>query len=205
MHVDRFFPVEFFTFRNSDIDNQALISKLEKVRSPIKEGTCLSMTADIHILPEFSELFQWINRCITEMKNYMSYDCDRIDITSSWFNVSMPDRNHYMNYHRHSMSFYSGVYYLTEGASTVFEDPVIHRTQAQIEVLRKDYNPSEYIIPEPGKLVLFPSWVYHMSQTHLGKNSRYIISFNTMPAGKINHNSAADSKANIEIRNNDGQ
>ena len=103
------------------------------------------------------------------------------------------------------MSFYSGVYYLTEGASTVFEDPVIHRTQAQIEVLRKDYNPSEYIIPEPGKLVLFPSWVYHLSQIHLGKNSRYIISFNTMPAGKINYNSAADSKANIEIRNNDGQ
>ena len=68
MHVDRFFPVEFFTFRNSDIDNQALISKLERVRSPIKEGTCLSMTDDIHNLPEFSQLFQWIDECITEMK-----------------------------------------------------------------------------------------------------------------------------------------
>lgn len=205
MQIDKFFPVEFFTFRNENIDNRDLISKLECVKSPIRQGTCLSMTADIHNLPEFKELFSWIRTCISEMHQHMAYDCDRIEITSSWFNVSMPDMNHYMNYHRHSMSFYSGVYYLTAGSSTVFEDPVIHRTQAQIEVLRKGHSPVEYIEPEPGKLVLFPSWVYHMSQTHIGKESRYIISFNTLPTGKINHSMADDSKAHIEIGKTDGQ
>lgn len=103
------------------------------------------------------------------------------------------------------MSFYSGVYYLTEGAATIFEDPVIHRTQAQLEVLRKKHDPLEYIIPVPGKLVLFPSWVYHMSQMHIGKQSRYIISFNTLPAGRINHSTAADSKAYIELGKANGQ
>lgn len=200
MQIDKFFPVEFFTFRNENIDNEDLISKLEKVPSAIREGTCLSFTADLHNRPEFSELFLWFNDCIKQMKDYMAYDCDSIDITSSWFNISFPDKNHFMNYHRHSMSFYSGVYYLTEGANTVFEDPVLHRIQAQIEVLRLNKLPFEDIEPEPGKLVIFPSWMYHMSKTHLGKNKRYIVSFNTMPTGKINYNMAADSRANLQVK-----
>lgn len=201
MRVDSFFPVEFFSFQNDSIDNRELISKLENLPAPMRDSTCLSFTKDIHNLPEFNNLFSWIRSCIHEMKEYMTYDCDSIDITTSWYNVYYPGKNHYVNYHRHSMSFYSGVYYLTDGSVTTFEDPVFHRVQAQIEVLRKNIKPFEYITPEPGKLVLFPSWMFHASQTHLGRDPRYIISFNTLPCGEINYNLAAhDSRAAIEIK-----
>jgi uncharacterized protein (TIGR02466 family) len=99
------------------------------------------------------------------------------------------------------MSFFSAVYYVTDGSPTVFEDPVKHRTEAQLEVLRHEYAPHHFVEAVPGKLILFPSWLYHSSTPHFGNEDRYVISFNVMPTGAINYNLATDSVANIEVHN----
>jgi uncharacterized protein (TIGR02466 family) len=158
------------------------------------------MLADLRKKPEFKELFDWFNVCLEEIRQTMKYDCDKLEITNSWFNVALGGYNMYQNYHRHSMSFYSAIYYATDGAATVFDDPVTQRNHAQLEVLRHEFSPT-YISPaEAGKLVIFPSWMYHSSQQHLDSHNRYIISFNTMPTGKINHMLATDSKTEISIK-----
>lgn len=203
MEILKLFPTELFVFENTNIDNAALIKCTQRIDDnvQVKKTTTLSMLYDLRKVDEFKELFEWFNSCLEEVRTTMKYDCDRFEITNSWFNVALGNYDMYQNYHRHSMSFFSAVYYMTEGSATVFEDPVIHRTQAQLEVLRHDYNPFYESIPKPGKLVIFPSWMYHRSLPHLDTTDRYIISFNSLPAGRINHNLATDSKAHIEIKN----
>jgi uncharacterized protein (TIGR02466 family) len=194
------FPTTFYEFKNTDIDNDQLITKLKKYSDKVKLGHVISSLHVLHNKPEFTELFSWIGSCLESVRVEEKYDCDRFDITNSWFNVSKAESAMAMNYHRHSMSFYSGVYYTTHGAPTVFEDPVIHRTQAQIEVLKHDYRPTHEIFPEPGKLIIFPSWIYHYSWPHTENFDRTIISFNSLPAGEINFNLANDSKVHLEVK-----
>lgn len=197
------FPVNFFVFRNTHIDNRQLISQLEVYADQVKESSNISYIRNLHDKPEVSEVFEWFDECLEQVRINQKYDCDKFDITSSWFNRALPQSGMSQNYHRHSMSFFSAVYYLTDGAPTVFEDPVLHRTQAQLEVLRFDYKPFEYIQPEAGKLVIFPSWMYHSTVPHIANNDRYIISFNTLPTGHVNYNLATDSVAHITVETKD--
>lgn len=197
------FPTDIFIFHNKDINNDQLIVDLEEYADLVKQSSTLSFIRNIHDKPKMNTLFTWINSCLDEIKTSEKYDCDKFEITSSWFNRAMPNSGMAQNYHRHSMSFFSGVYYLTDGAHTVFEDPVIHRTQAELEVLRFDHSPIEYSTAEPGKLIIFPSWLYHTSMPHYGSKDRYIISFNTMPTGYVNYNLATDSVAHITVETKD--
>jgi hypothetical protein len=76
------------------------------------------------------------------------------------------------------------------------------RSQGQIEVIRKNYQPFERFAAEPGKLLIFPSWVYHQAPPHMADFDRYIISFNSLPTGKINYSTGGDAQCFISIKNN---
>jgi len=204
MEKVKLFPTDLFVFRNPTFDNNLMIEHCEKYADRMKESETLSSMRNLHDKTELQPLFSWFKECLEEIRISCHYDCDRFDITSSWFNRAMPHSGMKLNVHRHSMSFFSAVYYLTDGAPTVFEDPVIHRTQAQLEVLRihdEESSPHQTVNAEAGKLVIFPSWLFHFSAPHNGDKDRYIISFNTMPAGDVNYNIATDSVASIEILN----
>jgi uncharacterized protein (TIGR02466 family) len=201
MEVVETFPVEFFVFQNNDIDNNQLISFIQSLENvPAKHSGIISLLHDFRQYKEFDQLFDWFNSCLNQIKECMNYDCETLKITNTWCNVSLANSGMNLGYHRHSLSFFSGVYYLTDGSPTIFEDPVIHRTQAQLEVLRFNYRP-EFVVPaQAGKLCIFPSWMFHRSAPHYENNHRYIISFNTLPEGKVNHTLATDSKAEIIIK-----
>ncbi len=199
MEVLKVFPTELYVFRNN-FDNASLVQTLDTLDNiEIKKTTTISLLVNLQEHPAFKELFKWFEDCLEEIRVKEKYDCDAIKITNSWVNVALPGYNMHQNYHRHSMSFYSAVYYLTEGSPTDFEDPVHDRNHAQIEVLRHDYEPWEMVKAEPGKLVIFPSWMYHRSYVHTGPEKRYIISFNSLPCGKVNYNLATDSRVNLSI------
>lgn len=201
MQTLEIFPVELFVFHNENINNKNLVSFIQSLENiPVKQGSVISLLEDFRKHKEFEELFDWFNLCLQSVKEKMQFDCESLKITNSWCNISKAHSGMGLNYHRHSMSFYSGVYYLTEGAPTIFEDPIIHRTQAQIEVARFNYSPSYTLEAQAGKLCIFPSWMYHRGFPHYSDNDRYIISFNCLPNGKINYNIATDSKAEIEIK-----
>ena len=204
MDIVNLFPTPIYTFKNLEFNNSELIDHCEKYADVLKHGEVISSMRNLHDKEELKPLFSWFGKCLETIRVDCRYDCDRFEITSSWFNKSMANSGMKLNVHRHSMSFFSAVYYLTDGSPTVFEDPVIHRTQAQLEVLREldiTTSPHQSIVAEPGKLIIFPSWLFHFSAPHIGENDRYIISFNTMPAGDVNYNIATDSVASIEILN----
>lgn len=200
MQVVNRFPVQFFEFYNNSIDNDKLIQLLNQQQGRVRHGTVISYLENIHDREEFLEIFNWFRACLETVRDELGYNCDQFEITNSWFNKALANRGMHQNYHRHSMSFFSGVYYLTTGAPTVFEDPMIQRTQAQIEVLRKNYTPFEHSTAVPGKLVIFPSWVYHQTPPHLENYDRYIISFNSLPTGNINTIGGSDAACYLSIK-----
>ena len=199
MDVVNLFPVEFFEFTNTEIDNNSIIEKLNKLSGPVRHGSVISYLKPIHKLDEFTDLFLWFGQCLDEIKIKLQYDCDKFEITNSWFNKALAGRGMHQNYHKHVMSFFSAVYYLTPGSPTVFEDPLTQRVQGQIEVLRRNYQPFKHFDAVPGKLVIFPSWMYHQTPPHMLDFDRYIISFNSLPTGKINSIAGGDSQCYISI------
>jgi len=191
------FPTTIFEFYNSDLDFSDICNKLDKENWA--EHSALSSKDNLHVKTKYSKVFTWIDTCLEQVRQHQKYDCDKLSISSSWANKNLAGEKMYHQPHRHSMSFYSGILYLTHGSPTVLEDCVTPRVQAQIEVLRHDYAPFEYIMPEPGKLVLFPSFIYHSSGLHYEDYDRYNISFNVLPSGKINYNLATDSIAVLDV------
>ncbi len=199
MRVESAFPTDLFLFDNSSIQHDKLIEAIKLSNHAVKHSGVISLLQDFRNDYLFLELFTWFNECLEQIRTYMDYDCEKFTITNSWCNISLAGSGMGLNFHKHSLSFLSGVYYLSDGAPTVFEDPVIHRTQAQIEVLRKNYRPIHTVPAQQGRLCIFPSWMYHGTLAHWDNNDRYVISFNAMPDGKINYETATDSKGHIKI------
>lgn len=199
MKVESTFPTDLFLFENHFINNDHLIEAIKMSNYDVKHSGVISILKDFRNDSKFLELFKWFDECLEKIRNHMEYDCERFTMTNSWCNLSLANKGMSLNFHKHSLSFLSGVYYLSDGAPTIFEDPVLQRTQAQIEVLRKNYRPIHIVPAEQGKLCIFPSWMYHGTLAHWDSNDRYIISFNAMPEGKINYETANDSRSNIKI------
>jgi uncharacterized protein (TIGR02466 family) len=104
--------------------------------------------------------------------------------------VNFLDKGGHQAMHNHANSFVSGVVYLTPthpGSQTVFMKP----PAGNDFLFRNDHagvTPSEYSAakwispaPEPGDLVLFPSYVLHAVPPNQGKR-RITLSFNAIPS-----------------------
>jgi len=193
---NKVFPVEIYEFHNKDIDNENLIERLKSRRNP-SHG--ITSTNDVHDDPLFNDLFGWIDQCLDRIVEDNRYDMDKLSVTSSWSNCAESNAGLASHAHKHSMSMFSGVYYCTHGAPILFEDPLHQRLHAQIEVLQHDYEPLIALPPYPGKLIVFPSWMYHSTEPHYEDYDRWVVAFNTLPSGNINVNLARDSIANITI------
>lgn len=190
------FPIEFYEFNNTTIDNDDLIERLKSKRNPAHGVTSSN---DVHDDPLFDDLFDWIKSCLADIVEDKRYDCKELSVTSSWSNCAESNAGLASHPHKHSMSMFSGVYYCTPGAPIHFEDPVPQRLHAQIDVLQHDYQPLITFPVQPGKLLIFPSWMYHSTDPHFENYDRWVVAFNTLPSGDVNINLARDSIANITI------
>jgi uncharacterized protein (TIGR02466 family) len=99
-------------------------------------------------------------------------------ITNSWFNYGAE----WTKSHRHEGSVISGAFYpdSTEGyANLQFESPI--RTGRMNDMFSATTEYSSHtceIAPQPGMLVLFPSWLVHSTEQNQVDN-KIVISFNT--------------------------
>jgi uncharacterized protein (TIGR02466 family) len=111
-----------------------------------------------------------------------------------WANVSPPGASNQM--HAHPGCVWSGVYYVDDGGGAdsgklVLHDPrfPMNRMAAPDLVFAADGEMEDMrveIAPEPGKLVVFPSWLMHSVKPHAGPRERISIALNVMaiPARK---------------------
>ena len=133
----------------------------------------------------------FFEEALAEYRTQYQLYCDKLEISMEWFNLAPAGSGVGHPLHRHPMSYLSAVYYLTEGADTVFEDPMTPRTSDTLDVFQETLMQAEYginaaIKAEPGKLILFPAWLKHYSMRQLDQFDRWTISFNAFPTGKVN-------------------
>lgn len=136
--------------------------------------------------------FCWgaLSRTIAQINGYTPEEMARIKILShTWFHITRNGGQ--FGLHNHPMASWSGVYCVDPGDSDpgdkesgaltfinptalahMFNDPANVR-------LRRPYGSGNLVYPfPPGRLVLFPSWVFHQVQVYRGQRERITIAFN---------------------------
>lgn len=200
MEVIKLFPIEFFRFTNQQFCSLEIVDYIQSLQVSPKFSSNISYQIPLHRDQKLAGLFDWFHICLEQIRDTQKYDCDKFNISSSWYNQSLKNQGMHQTYHKHTNSFFSGIYYLSGGSPTVFEDPVIPRTMTQLEVLRKDHSPFERTMAVPGSLIIFPSYVFHHSPPHVENFDRHVISFNVLPTGKINSSADADASIILELQ-----
>jgi len=114
-----------------------------------------------------------------------------IQISSSWAIICPP--NSKSGTHKHANSYISGCFYLTEGSPIIFSNPLTnlwHFTN-NLDIPATTFRGSQYtsFTPSSGKLLLFPSWLYHEIQPN-NTSERISLAFNIIPKGEFGHNTA---------------
>jgi uncharacterized protein (TIGR02466 family) len=186
-----------FPFANAEQTNAGLLRILleQEARQPTRDYANVGgWHSDGDLLewpsPEVNILRTWIS----ESLNYMVQATGQLPEVvgraapprgsfriSAWGNISR--RGNYHRMHNHPGNAWSGVYYVASTNSVdslagvlEFYDP---RTFTEmVDVPGSPYGQRMIIRPEPGLMVLFPSWLYHFVHPSDSDSPRVSIAFN---------------------------
>lgn len=129
-------------------------------------------------LPIAKLLLPLFGQCLTEY----GYQLKNISV-SYWGIVSR--KYGYNRRHAHPDALLSGVLYLQSGqdagALTLNDPRTAKLMETQMGRSGKAYHSEKTIMPTPGLLVVFPSWLEHEVTMTLSDDPRVILSFNIRP------------------------
>lgn len=129
---------------------------------------------------------QYLNSVCREYMLEIGFKPD-VDLRiETWLNLNLPDTHHAR--HEHFGCFMGGVFWLSapeKSGNFIIFDPVCVREQNITQYLfaksdgNTEHNTPRYtIIPEAGKMVMFPSWLQHQVQSNQSNEDRISIAFN---------------------------
>ena len=85
-------------------------------------------------------------------------------------------------FHKHSHSWYSGVFYFQEQSSGLeFKNPIERDIEIFSQKINRQYDVFQ---PEKGDLIFFPSYLQHGVQGNPTMTTRHTLAFNIMPDGE---------------------
>ena len=162
--------------------------------------------SDLYELPEFAELFSWMQGCMDRVAQDMrvSRTC-RLSCCSAWCNLNKPGE--FLYDHVHPNTFIASNFY-TSGHSkdaTVYveKNPYFHSTNVRPcgDGDKFWLEDTYYIVhkepTEPGKFVVFPPLIRHYSEPNSSKEDRITIAANWFPTGLMNAGNV--SHLNVEV------
>lgn len=145
---------------------------------------------DLHKNPEFADITRLINTATARLSEDQSYDPRyTIKIGTMWSIINPPGSAN--RAHVHPGCLWSGVYYIQapEGAGNIefIEPRTAHlmnqpRYSSNSKRAKENWTKVRFE-PTPGRMIIFPSWLYHAVDTNQAKGEgraghRVIISFN---------------------------
>lgn len=136
--------------------------------------------------------FCWsaLSRAIAQLNGYGPEQMNRLEIMShTWFHITRGGGQ--FGLHNHPMASWSGVYCVDPGDSDPddvdsgalsFFNPMalahMYNDAANTH-LRRPYATGNFAYRfQPGRLVLFPSWLFHQVQPYRGTRERITVAFN---------------------------
>jgi uncharacterized protein (TIGR02466 family) len=193
---------EFFLEDNTLI--QKILTDIKNIQYENNQGNLISTEMYYN-----EELFSWFDQCINQVKNIYYKDSITLEIIAAWVNKTSSDMgNHHV--HLHPNSIVSGCFYLTSHTSGDIEFlstcPWTNhfKTYSAMNIEHKlflDKNSNilkTKILPEIGKLILFPSNLVHqVLPLRPDEEDRYSIAFNTFSSGTF---SSKKITTNLQIK-----
>ena len=191
MIIEKFFPT-FIYAKDVQLNNNQLTQDIINWSNQDKGVSKTNYkgwhsTTDMADKPEYQQL---ITELIIMQKEV--YDNEHIDrhprLGNMWANINPPDG---MNQpHVHPNSLFSGVYYVKSqpksGRLKIY-DP---RPGIQYSMpIRKPGNPGKdlwreaYIDPIPGRIIMFPAWLWNSVEPNESNDIRISVSFNFIQDG----------------------
>lgn len=196
-----YFPTMIFQcdVENSKALNGTLVDLIYAERERDRVGVNKSNTAELgswhsatnlHKKAEYAPLLTEVDSALGRISQELSYAKDHVlKVTTMWSIINPPGNGN--RAHVHPNSLWSGVYYVQapEGAGQIeFIDPrtIIIMNQPKYEAKKKrprDCWTKVNFKPVPGRIVIFPAWLYHGVDTNMSKEKgragdRLIVSFN---------------------------
>ncbi len=121
-------------------------------------------------------------QCIKEALNDLyngSYDY-KISFNDSWYHISKKNSSH--DTHKHNNCSWCGIFYLQSGnlndkGETKFINPIEFNYSDAGTTHSNEV--SATIIPQDGKLILFPSYLRHYQALYTGDKDRIVVAFNS--------------------------
>lgn len=188
---DQLFPTTIYG-KDLHLDNEVLAnhiiewSKTDKGVNKTNVNGWHS-TTDMHKKPEYKLLIDELYKMQNEIYNEELLDSEPF-LGNMWANINY--EGGFNMPHVHANSLFSGVYYVkckSNSGRLVFDDP---RSGIQHTMpIRKKINlpnhlcRSAEIQPIPGRLVMFPAWLWHHVSPNLSNDIRISISFNFLQKG----------------------
>jgi hypothetical protein len=165
----------------------AVTSSLEYESSVTYADQTVDWNLQFH--PDLKKLYEWAYECMDYARKDLTVRTSEFKIVLSWVNKSPKGRWHHG--HRHPNSWISGLFYLTDsGASTWLSRPSMWCDESVNTLILPKEN--GHIIyqnkSEAGKLILFPSTLWHSVSEHDRIEPRQTLSFNAIPWGIVGDN-----------------
>ena len=130
--------------------------------------------------PEMKKLFTDVSlQVLSEVAG-----AKKIKMTTSWLTAIEPDETPVM--HRHTNSWFSGVYYFQDSPYTglEFKNPI----ERDIDLVTKGSLLNWRLQPKKNMLIIFPSYLHHKIEKNTSDEVRHSLAFNVMPDGIIGEN-----------------
>lgn len=195
MQIENIFPVPLATF---EVPQDILDTSLSNAKTYMKNKdwknqqhygksiTSYHNDNSRNYLGNFDYLLaNYINEESREYLNRLGFNPESDLRIESWLNLNPPNTQH--SKHEHYGCFMSGVVWLVapeKSGNFVIHDPLGVRSQntTQYAFAQKEtteYNQEVYsVVPEAGKLIMFPSWLPHQVQSNQSEHDRISIAFN---------------------------
>lgn len=199
--VEYYFPTLVFNFevKNAEAVNEYLVDAIRKLKASDKAGIERSnfralggwhSRNDLHTNERFDRLTKLINHAADKISSQLGYDTEtELVIGSMWSIINPPGGTN--RSHIHPNSHWSGVYYVQapENCGDIeFTDPrtehVMNEPSFEPGKSRGKENWTKVrFTPRAGKMLLFPSWLYHGVHPNCSEflgleGERIIVSFN---------------------------
>lgn len=170
----------FFLEDTLDIDNTSIVNFCEQNIKPKTNSGRISFEQ-----PEFKELLNAVQSRIHEVHKHIGLSNDYEQyIWKFWANLNVTDD--IAPPHCHPESFLSCVYYAKASENSgrlEFLNPVSQMIPVlpvkMIDTYTKYNAHTWFIDPEPGKLLIFPSWLWHYVTKNKSQDNRISIAMDT--------------------------
>tara|TARA_R100001443_G_C3310569_1_gene167624 strand:+ start:216 stop:794 length:579 start_codon:yes stop_codon:yes gene_type:complete len=190
MIKEHFFPTIIYA-QDIQLDNKTLSNDIivwSQKEKGLKKTNVKGWHSDtnMHQLPQFKSLVDQLFLVIQDVWKEEQLDKQPV-LGNMWANINYPGS--YNRPHVHPNSLFSGVYFVQANEASgklVCNDP---RPGVQTnKPLRKNKLPQQlwnecHLAPIPGRVIMFPAWLWHCVEPNESNDLRISVSFNFLQKG----------------------